>query len=212
MSRRSVRRRAGVSLVEAVLSTLVVSIMLVSVLQALGAAAKADQVHANQRVGPALASQLMAEILACPYEDDKHTVFGPENGEVHSSRFKYDDVDDYNGWSSSTIQDKDGNAISGLTGWSRSSVVQWVQPSNVATVAAAESGLKRIIVTVTDPDGRTSTITGLRASGGAYDYEPDGNTTYVNWVGVSLQVGSDDTVRMFSGVNLLNCVPNSEDD
>ncbi|MDP6543714.1 MAG: hypothetical protein QGH60_06945 [Phycisphaerae bacterium] len=204
---RSARRRAGITIIEAVLSTLVVSIMIVSVLQTLGSSAIADRVLAGQRIGPALASQLMAEILASNYEDTGGSpVFGLENGEQGGSRNKYDDVDDYHGWSSS-VEDKDGVSISGLSGWTRAATVQWVDPSNVSSVVGSDAGLKRIIVTVTDPQGRITTVTGIRGSSSAYDYDPSNSTTYVNWVGVTLQVGSDDNVRMFSGVNPLNCVP-----
>jgi type II secretory pathway pseudopilin PulG len=202
------RRRGGITLIEAVLSILIVSIMMVSVLQTLGSSAIADRVHAAQRIGPALASQLMAEILATEYEDAGGSpVFGRENGEPGSHRKKLDDVDDYDGWSSSPAEDRDGSAISGLSGWTRSVSVQWVDPSNVSTVVNVESGLKRIVVTVTDSQGRTTTVTGLRGSSSAYDYSPGSSTTYVNWVGVTLQVGPNDNVRMFSGVNPLNCVP-----
>ncbi len=117
---RSAVRCAGITLIEAVLSTLVVSIMMVSVLQTLGSAAVADRVLAVQRIGPALTSQLMAEISAAGYEDPGGSpVFGRENGERRGSRKKYDDVDDYHGWSSSPVEDKDGSAISGLSGWTR---------------------------------------------------------------------------------------------
>ena len=202
------RWRAGITLIEAVLSTLVVSIMLVSVLHTLGSSAIADRVHAGQRVRPALASQLMAEILATEYEDAGGTpLFGLEDGESGFSRANFDDVDDYHAWSESPVQDNAGAAIAGLSGWTRAVTVQWVDPSNVATVVGAEAGLKRIVVTVTDSQGRTTTVTGIRGSSSAYDYDPSSSTTYINWVGVTLQVGSNDNVRMFSGVNPLNCVP-----
>jgi type II secretory pathway pseudopilin PulG len=86
---RSAVRCAGITLIEAVLSTLVVSIMMVSVLQTLGSAAVADRVLAVQRIGPALASQLMAEISAAGYEDPGGSpVFGRENGERRGSRVR----------------------------------------------------------------------------------------------------------------------------
>lgn len=209
---RPAMRRAGITLVEAILSTLIVSIMLVAALQTLGTAAKADQVLAAQRIGPALASQLIAEILATEYVDSgEHATFGLEPGDSGGSRSKYEDVDDYHGWSSSPPEDKDGDAISGMSGWTRSVSVQWVDPSDVSTVVAADAGLKLITVTVTDSQGRSTTATAIRGSSSAYDYSPASSTTYVNWVGVTLQVGSDENTRMYSGVNPLNCVPISGD-
>jgi hypothetical protein len=90
----------GVTLIEGVISTLVASIMLVSALRMLGSAAVADRVLACGRLGPALAAQLVAEVLANSYADTGSSpVFGPEAGESGSGRANFDDVDDYHGWS-----------------------------------------------------------------------------------------------------------------
>lgn len=200
-------RRGGFTLVEAMFSMLIVSVMTVAVLNTLGSAATADRVHAAERRRPALAMELMAEVLATSYVDGSDPVFGPETGEAGTSRADFDDVDDYHGWSSSPPEQRDGTAISGLTGWTRAVTVQYVSPTDVETTVGANQGLKRITVTVTDPQNRSTQVTAVRGSSSTYDYTPGSSTTYVNWVGVALQVGPGEQARIFQGANPLNAVP-----
>lgn len=201
-------RRCGITLIETTMSVLLVAVLMVSALRLLGSSAIADQVYHTQRVSPALATQLMAEILANDYADAGGSpVFGPEAGESGSSRANFDDVDDYHGWSASPPQDRDGLAIAGLSSWTREVTVQYVTLADVSTVASSDEGLKRIIVTVTDAQGRPTTVSAIRGAGSAYEYEPQDSTTYVNWVGVTLQIGTDERSRMFTGANPLNCIP-----
>jgi len=201
-------RRGGITLIETVLCTLVVAVMLVAALRMLGSAAVADRQHWSGRLRPAVAGQLMAEVLANSYVDTGDSpVFGPETGESGTDRSNFDDVDDYNGWSSSPPEGRDGTAIAGLTGWTREVTVAWADPADVETTSVSDQGLKRITVTVTDAQGRSAMITALRGSDSSYDYEPGSSTTYVSWVGVTLKVGPADQARMTSGANPLNCVP-----
>ena len=200
-------RRGGFTLIEAVISMLIVSIMTVAVLNTLGSAATADRVHAAQRRRPALAMELMAEVLATRYVDGSDPVFGPETGESGTSRADFDDVDDYHGWSSSPPEQRDGTAISGFTRWTRAVSVEYVSPTNVETTVGADQGLKRITVTVMDPQNRSTQITAVRGSSSAYDYTPGSSTTYVNWVGVTLEVGPNEQARILQGANPLNAVP-----
>ncbi|HVT79556.1 MAG TPA: hypothetical protein VHM90_02775, partial [Phycisphaerae bacterium] len=58
------------------------------------------------------------------------------------------DVDDFNGWSESPPQDRAGNPMQDLAGWSRSVRVDFVSIANPTTVSATDAGLKRITVTV----------------------------------------------------------------
>lgn len=203
------RARGGMTLVEAVISLLIVAVMMVAALQTIGTTARHRQAQASMRRGPALARNLISEILPNRYVDtDASPLFGPESGEtVGGTRAAFNDVDDYHGWSESTIQAKDGMALSDLAGWSRSVVVQYVSGDNLDTPVGSDTGLKRITVTVTDPQGRKTTVSALRSRAGVYDHPPSVETTYLSSVSVEVQLGQDVNVRVVSAANPLNRIP-----
>lgn len=141
-------KKRGFTIVEAVIAMLIVAVTLVAALSTVAAARTsrsriADRVRAQQ-----LAQDLMAEILQQAYQDPVQTpVFGLEPGESATSRAAWNDVDDYNGWTESPPQSKSGNIFPDSTGWTRSVVVEWIDPTTL-TVAAAPTGVKRITVNV----------------------------------------------------------------
>jgi hypothetical protein len=149
IERHARRSNHGLTLVEAVMSCLVVSMLLIAALRASSAASLYQYKTADRARGRFLAGQLMTDIMSLSYEETSGTpAFGLETGEVSTSKVNYDDVDDFNGWTESPPQDRDGNAMSELTGWQRSVVVVWVNSANLSTVSATETGVKRVTVTV----------------------------------------------------------------
>lgn len=150
--------RRAMTLVEVVAATMIVGLMAVVTLAALGAAARTGQSAGNRAIGYALASDLMAEIIAAPYSDPDDTpVFGPEGAESDGPRNQFDDVDDYNGWDSQPPQYADGTTIPDRDGWRRQVTVELVRPSQLTqlTTGAADEGAKRVHVVVSY-DGQTS--------------------------------------------------------
>ena len=199
--------RRGFTLVEAAISIAIVGGLVVASLYALGGAARGRSVQTAAAVGDGLAACLLSEILQCKYVDSTSPTFGPETGETNGTRSAFEDVDDYNGWTETPPQNKDGTTLTGYTGWTRSVVVAWVAPATLA-VSATDTGLKKITVTVTDPRGRQTTVSALRGSSGTYDQSnPQTSTTYVAWVGIGLQVGPNASARITSGTNLPGQVP-----
>jgi hypothetical protein len=73
---------------------------------------------------------------------------GRDSGELATTRVDYDDVDDYHGWSATPPTAKDGTTLRNSAGWTQGVVVRWVDPSQPEQVVGAESGAKRIIVTI----------------------------------------------------------------
>ena len=165
------------TLVEAVFATLLVGMLLVAAMSTAGASARL-QGHASDRgCGELLAQGLMNEILIQAYRDPGSSpIFGPEPGETTTppSRTHFNDVDDYNAWSESPPQNKDGTTITvtnpdGTTspafpGWTRSVSVAWVNSSDLTTAASSETGIKRIIVTVTHNGALVATCVALKAN------------------------------------------------
>lgn len=223
-------RRRGLTLVEAVISIAIVGVMLVAALNTLGATVRARQLQGRWSQGAALAPQLMAEILQASYEEPQAgsftlddgegglleiptplppltPQFGPEFGEDDGTRVNFNDVDDYEGWQGKPPQAKDGTPLDGYAEWQREVWVQFADPADAKGVGkSTETGLKRIEVNVTDPDGKVTTLVALKSKLGAYEEPPSAEKTFVAWVGVELQLGQV-TAAMMSGSSLLNQLP-----
>jgi len=195
---------AGFTLVEASISIIIVAVMLGAAVQTLGVSARLRLIQKQQFQGQALAKQLMDEIMQLRYIDPTSPGFGPETGET---RANYNDVDDYNGYLESPPTLKDGTAITGYTGWKRSVTVTWADANNPANTATTDSGLKRILITVTSPTGRVTKLTALRSKNSPYEDTPTVSTSYISWIGVTLQVGSDTSTTATGGVSPLNQIP-----
>jgi type II secretory pathway pseudopilin PulG len=158
-------RRSGFSLMEAVVSILIVSILLVVALTAVGAS-KAGQLKIADRIrGERLALDLMNEILQqAYYEPDDPPRFGLEGVESATSRALYDDVDDYAGWSESPPQYKNGTPMAGFDGWTRSVAVDWVDPNNLKETSAIATDVKRMTVTVSRGDLTVARLSAIRTA------------------------------------------------
>ena len=155
----------GFTLIESVMSILIVGLMLVAALNTVGASKLSQMRNAEQVIGPPLAEDLMAEILNQLYEEPDDSVdFGRESGESGGDRADWDDVDDYDGHSSSPPEAKDGSALPGLTGWARKVTVNWADPLIPANNALLPSGIKRIKVEVLYQGRVVTTMTALRTN------------------------------------------------
>jgi MSHA pilin protein MshD len=192
------RRLAGFTLVEAALSCVIIGVALVPAIAMVGAASADARAHSDMIRGMELARQLMSEIVQCHYSD-------PDGSEAGETRATWDDVSDYNGYTEATLTTKDGTALSGCAGWSRSVTVSLVNPSSPDTVSGTDVGLKRIVVTVTAPSGKTCWLSALRSSGSGYERPALAAGTYTASVNILLQApGGDATVV---GVSLPNQTP-----
>ena len=189
----------GFTLVEVVISSLVVALMLVAAMTTLGAVGRDYGMVREFQLGHLLGEKLVAEILQQAYFDPNDpSGFGVEAGESTGTRVDFDDVDDYEGWSDSPPQLRDGTAIPGAEGWARTVTVWWADVLDPGTQMGAETGLKRVRVEVTSPRGKVFTVESLRSSSGALELAPPVDRTYVTAVSAELQVGTQDTVTVES--------------
>jgi Tfp pilus assembly protein PilV len=138
------------TLIEAIGSVLIVAVMFVAVMATVGAARMSQYKMSGRSRGTVLVQDLMAEILQAAYEDpDTPGAFlGADVSETTSTRADFDDVDDYDGWYASPPQQQDGTVMPDLSGWSRQVGVVWINTSDTGTGVGAETGAKRISVTV----------------------------------------------------------------
>lgn len=148
----------------------------------------------------------MAEIFQAHYADhDVADHFGREFGEWgDGTRSEFDDVDDYENWSASPPQTKDGTDLTGYEGWTRQVAVHYVSLAALDNPIFTDEGCKRITVTVTDDQGKETQFVSLRSANGAFDLTPEASDTVVTWVGVELQIGDEDAARLGSAFVRLN--------
>ena len=222
--------RRGLTLIESTLSVVIVAVMLVAALRTLGSTARANDIQLRQQTAARLAHELMAEIIPSRYEEpwniatlviddglggiinldpsEKLSVpgFGLETDEDDgSTRSRFDDVDDFHGWSSSPPEDKDGTAVLNALGWTRSVTVTYANPVTLAPTAI-DTGIKRVTVTVTDPRGVDTSLVALRSEASTYDAQPVDDEQYVRSIGVDLQIGADGASMVNRSAHLLNHV------
>lgn len=185
-------RRCGFTLVEVVVSILVVGIMLVAALNTVGGVFRNYAIAQERQQAYTLISELMTEILQARYEDPNDPpTFGLETGESSTPRTGYDDVDDYDGWSVSPPQERDGSTMPNSKGWTRVARVWWVDTLDPKTETGSETGLKKIEVEVISPRDKKFSAMALRASSGMLELQPPLDRTYVTALQASLQLGSE---------------------
>ncbi len=167
-NKQLVRRRA-VHMIEVAVSMVIVSVILLTAMNMVGAAGQSTRSMTDRGTGHLLAEQLMAEIMAQAYEepDAPPGSFGNEDFEdVTKDRSYYDDVDDYDRWSSKPPVYKDGTTVPGYDGWRRKVEVDWVHPTDADLTVDSNTGIKRILVTVTRAGVKVAELQALRTDSG----------------------------------------------
>lgn len=151
-SKLAMRQRGGIGMMEVIIATVIVGVLMVAALRALGAAVRANMFIANQAKALMLADELLSEIVQTNYNDpDADDRIGRELGENGASRSAFDDVDDYDTWSSSPPTDRNGTVKSDYSGWGRRVDVGYVDkndPNGEFLSPTAKSGVKKIRVKV----------------------------------------------------------------
>ncbi len=163
-----VRRRA-LHMVEVAVSMVIVSVILLTAMNMIGAAGQSMRSMTDRGTGHLLAEQLMAEIMAQAYEDpdEPSGSIGTDGLEdVTKDRSYYDDVDDYDRWSSMPPEYKDGTTVPGYTRWRRQVDVDWVEPTDTTLIATGNTGIKRIAVTVSHDNVVVAELRALRTDTG----------------------------------------------
>jgi len=159
--------RAAFTLVEVVLTILVVGVGLTASMRALPVIMTTSRAAREGLVAQRLATDLLAEIALLPYMDPSDDVeFGPEDDESSATRAGFDDIDDYDGWTASPPQKKDGTAETGSDGYTRSVLVQCVKVDDFTDWEGdSQTKPKLITITVSRADAPSVSITTVRLPG-----------------------------------------------
>ena len=195
MSRRCRCSRRGLSMIEVVVSTLLVATILVVSLTASGNLLRN---HSQQQAGvdgKALAAKLLDEVTALAFEDDDvaQRVFGREPDEDAADRSTWDDVDDYHGLALSPPTHRDGETIAGYSDWSLAITVTPAEPTadGVSLSGDATAPLRHIAVRCTSPAG---VVHDAEAYVSRVPSDVPGGTAHQRWRSVSLTFPDGTTI------------------
>ena len=159
------------SLVECILSILVLSGLLIAGMRAVEVGAHMRASASEDARAAALAEGMLAEVLS-NYVGEPSTgligglvtgLLGVDVGENSVRKQTFDDIDDFSNWSESPPQYADGDPITGYTGWTRAVKVESVTVADPAVVSGSRTGLVRVTVTVTTRRGKQVVLSALRA-------------------------------------------------
>jgi len=148
---RSQPRARGVTLVELIVSIVVIGVALAGVMVVIvrNTSASADPLIWHQAV--IVGEAYLEEILTKNFTADG----------VEASRDLYDDVMDYNGLTDSPPRDQNGTAIAALAGYS---VNVQVATEALNDITLASGNAVRAQVTVTMPTGGSVVVSGYRTN------------------------------------------------
>lgn len=159
MKRNLPKEYLGFSLIELVMAIAISALAMSGLMAAFSSVAKRSSDPMVMQQGLIIAESLMEEILLQPFFDPSSGTACPS---APSNRVDFNNVCDYNGYSSATITDISGTSYSQLSGYSIS-----VSVSNSATGqlgAVATASLLRVDVTVSNPLGSTVKLTSYRTN------------------------------------------------
>ena len=156
-------RARAFTMVETIMCILIVGVMFVAVMRSVAATQTLRFSISQRNLALLLAQDLMGEVLNQNYEEPVQAVaFGRESGESGGNREYWDDIDDFDGWSSSPPETSDGTAIAGTGAYERDVEINWVNSSNPDASSPSETGVKRIRVRVLTNGRVVTTLTAFR--------------------------------------------------
>ena len=160
------RDRLGLTLIEVVVSMMLVSAVLLVCLNTSANLMRGHGREVSTLQSEAVIGPLLDEIAALPFRDlSDQPSFGLEAGESAGARGTFDDVDDYVQYTASPPRHRDGAAIDGAEGWSVGVTVQPAETSGSGFVIVDDefAPLRAVTVTADSPDGQSFSQTVLVA-------------------------------------------------
>lgn len=158
----------GFTLVEAMISAVIVATMLVAAINTVGASARTQSATATSLRAQHMAALLMTEIESLAYKDPDlaSLLLGLDAGERAQVRSTFDDIDDYKDYTQAPPTTRDGTLLSTDPSWAISVAVEWVNPADPGAAAGllVESNLKRIEVIVTFRGKPVANVVSLKAN------------------------------------------------
>jgi MSHA pilin protein MshD len=144
--------RPGVTLMETVLSAMLVGGVLATTLQLVAPTVRSTVHAGNVAIAAGIADAYMEEILAKPYADPEsdNGLIGLDDGETAESRKTYDDVDDYHDLVENPSFSDSEHMVPNHTAFKIMVVIAFADPDEPSIDAdpPEDTGVKRVTVSV----------------------------------------------------------------
>ncbi len=142
--------RAGLSYVEIIMATMIMSILLVAALNLFANLGRSKTNVMKHDASTVASLDLIKEIMERNYKDPTTpTDFGADPCElIGGNRSFYDDIDDYNNLIEHPPKYLDGTNIPGYEDMTRSTKVRWVKASDFTQTSLVDQGYKEVTITL----------------------------------------------------------------
>ena len=160
IKRNSNASQRGFTLIELIIFIVVIGVGLAGILLVVDTVIKSSADPMVRKQAVAIAESMLEEILLKDYVN-------PVGGDTGSTRALFDDVDQYNSYTSTGIKDfTTGIVIPALASYNVASITVCLESACPAPVNAALSAAlaKRVTVSVTGPNGVAVSLTGYRTN------------------------------------------------
>ena len=156
--------RYGLSLIETVVSTVLVTILMVAATSTVAQVNRITSARTYRHDAARYAQYYMSEITSKPFvcPDCNSEAIGRGLGEG-SIRANWNDCDDYHNLYLSHLTDEQGNAIPGASGWRLYVNIWFSNPSSPTTAVLNRTDLKRIRLKLWAPNDQEFVFYGLRS-------------------------------------------------
>lgn len=158
--------RAAFTLVEAMLALVTVCLVAATAMEATGMVARSHRHWRDRQLAQRLAESMLDEVLARPYPrpaaNPVAQILGGATNLVGRTGLLH--IDAYHQLTESPPTSRDGTVLTSEPGWTRSVHVFNVQPLNPSQSSVVDTGLKRVVVTVSRSGRVLATASSLKAA------------------------------------------------
>lgn len=150
-------RQHGISMVEVVISIILVSTLMLVTMQASSSVLQMEQEDRSALFAAEVIEAFANEITSRDFQDRDAPIFGLETGESASTRTDFDDIDDYHDQTISPPTYRDSEIFPGTNGWSIAFIVSPAEADGtiLPTHSAAVAPLRRIQLILTTSNSQT---------------------------------------------------------
>ena len=157
---RLYRDQRGVTLIDLIITIIILAIAVPPMVGVFITSTRNSTFGVTMARANHLASNLFEEIRSKRWDENTGAASATLGLDTGETRATYDDVDDFHGLNETPPKDSQGVAMSGFTGFRQQVSVCYVASTDLNTCLGSglTSNYKKVIVTVTDPEGRVSPL------------------------------------------------------